>query len=289
LPEKKEDGSSISFIESVVLRSQYVEYKLSHYLDKATETLFGFVSVLPGAFSTFRWEAIRGQPLDEFLKGANDEFGDLSEIRHCSDANKYLAEDRIMCLEIIAKKHCDFVLHYVPDCKCLTDPPLSLTQLIKQRRRWFNGSLFASLHVLKHMCQIWQRKGSSFIRNVLFMLLYLYMVVQMLLSLVIVGSFFSVFSIFIREVMPASDCIASIEYANVIEYLYLLFLALTILLSTTIEIQWAETGYRICSFFMGAFTLLMVVNSVFYALEEDVRSLSVIFFLLFLLSYMLPL
>jgi hypothetical protein len=139
------------------------------------------------------------------------------------------------------------------------------------------------------MCQIWQRKGSSFIRNVFFMLLYLYMVVQMLLSLVIVGSFFAVFSIFIREVMPSSDCIASLEYANVIEYLYLLFLALTILLSTTIEIQWAETGYRICSFFMGSFTLLMVVNSVFYALEEDIRSLSVIFFLLFLLSYMLPL
>lgn len=40
---------------------------------------------------------------------------------------------------------------------------------------------------------------------------------------------------------------------------------------------------------MGSFTLLMVVNSVFYALEEDIRSLSVIFFLLFLLSYMLPL
>jgi chitin synthase len=59
LNDKKPDGTPINFIESVFLRAQYVEYKLSHYLDKATETLFGFVSVLPGAFSTFRWECIK--------------------------------------------------------------------------------------------------------------------------------------------------------------------------------------------------------------------------------------
>lgn len=62
------------------MRAQYVEYKLSHYLDKATESFFGFVSVLPGAFSTFRWEAVRGTPLQEFLKGAKDNFGDIERI-----------------------------------------------------------------------------------------------------------------------------------------------------------------------------------------------------------------
>ena len=56
LLEKKPDGKAISFVESVLLRAQYVEYKVSHYLDKATESLFGFISVLPGAFSTFRWK-----------------------------------------------------------------------------------------------------------------------------------------------------------------------------------------------------------------------------------------
>ena len=149
--EKKPDGSPITFMESVFLRAQYVEYKLSHYLDKATETIFGFVSVLPGAFSTFRWECIKGAPLAAFLKGARDEFGDLTKIMSCSDANKYLAEDRIMCLEIIAQKNENYIIHYIPGAKCLTDPPITLTQLIKQRRRWLNGSLFASLYVLQHM------------------------------------------------------------------------------------------------------------------------------------------
>jgi len=101
-------------MESVILRAQYVEYKLSHYLDKSLETLFGFVSVLPGAFSTFRWECIRGKPVDEFLKGSKDEFGDMTHIMPCSDANKYLAEDRIMCLEILAKKDQEWLIHYIP-------------------------------------------------------------------------------------------------------------------------------------------------------------------------------
>jgi len=58
--------------------------------------MFGFVSVLPGAFSLFRWKCIDGEPLERFLKGATDEFGDINKIRRCQTANKYLAEDRIM-------------------------------------------------------------------------------------------------------------------------------------------------------------------------------------------------
>lgn len=40
---------------------------------------------------------------------------------------------------------------------------------------------------------------------------------------------------------------------------------------------------------MGLFTLLMVVNSIFYAMDESIQSFSVLFLLIFLLSYLLPL
>jgi chitin synthase len=117
IPPVKEDGTPVSFAESVILRAQYVEYKLSHYLDKALESVFGFVSVLPGAFSAYRWECINGQPINEFLKGVRDEFDDTNYILPCSEANKYLAEDRIMCLEILAKKDEEWLIHYVPGSK----------------------------------------------------------------------------------------------------------------------------------------------------------------------------
>lgn len=79
------------------------------------------------------------------------------------------------------------------------------------------------------------------------------------------------------------------EQANFIENVYIVFLFLTLLLATTIEIQWAENGFRACSFIMGLFTLVMVASSTSYALKEDIQSISVISFIAFLLSYLLPL
>ena len=56
--------SSTYFIQA----AQYYEYKLGHTPDKACESFFGFTSVLPGAYSLFRWKAIKGTPLDTFFK-----------------------------------------------------------------------------------------------------------------------------------------------------------------------------------------------------------------------------
>lgn len=81
----------------VICLAQYAEYKLSHYIDKSFESVCGYVSVLPGAFSTFRWEAIKGDPLREFFRGLK------SDEHTAKQANMFLAEDRVMCLEILRK------------------------------------------------------------------------------------------------------------------------------------------------------------------------------------------
>ena len=209
---------------------------------------------------------------------------------HWADANKYLAEDRIMWLEIIAKEGWSYILNYVPGAKWLTDPPLSLAGLIRQRRRWFNGSMFASLHVLRHVWRVWSRKWTSFPRNILFMLLYLYMLVQMALSFVLVGSFYAVFfSIFLRSILPSSIWLSITSAANVVLNVYIILLCLTLLLSLSIDIAWAENGFRLCSFVFGLFTILMIVWSIMFALKENIQSISVILLGAFLLSYLIPL
>jgi chitin synthase len=59
------------------------------------------------------------------------------------NANMYLAEDRILCFELLARNDYNWVLRYVKGAVAKTDVPMTLVDLMKQRRRWLNGSFFA--------------------------------------------------------------------------------------------------------------------------------------------------
>lgn len=104
---------------------------------------------MPGAYSFFRWKAIKGTPLDTFFKNVT-----RAAPPSCSQANEYLAEDRVMCLQIYIKPNDGYSLQFVPDAKAITDAPANLCTLIKQRRRWMNGALFGTGKVTAHLFQM---------------------------------------------------------------------------------------------------------------------------------------
>lgn len=54
--------------------------------------------------------------------------------------NIYLAEDRILCMGIFKK---GYNLAYLPDAFANVDPIKTLHNLLGQRKRWINGSIFA--------------------------------------------------------------------------------------------------------------------------------------------------
>jgi chitin synthase len=117
-------------------------------MDKPFEALFGFIHVLPGAFSGYRWESLKkveGESiLDDYLKTVNANF----TIKDLQEANMYLAEDRILCLKIYSKFNRNYSLSYIPNSTALVDPVTTLTNMMGQRRRWINGSWFALEYVL---------------------------------------------------------------------------------------------------------------------------------------------
>lgn len=50
------------------------------------------------------------------------------EILMNSDANMYLAEDRILCWELVSKRNCKWTLHYVKSAYGITDVPDRVSQ-----------------------------------------------------------------------------------------------------------------------------------------------------------------
>jgi chitin synthase len=107
-----------------LVASQNFEYKTSNILDKPLESVFGYITVLPGALSAYRYVALQNDhtghgPLSQYFKG---------ETLHGQDAdvftaNMYLAEDRILCWELVAKRSSNWVLKFVKRAKGETDVP----------------------------------------------------------------------------------------------------------------------------------------------------------------------
>ncbi|KAJ3389593.1 Chitin synthase, class 2 [Entophlyctis sp. JEL0112] len=166
-----------------VVAVQNFEYKMSNILDKPLESVFGYISVLPGAFSAYRYKALQGKPLEMYFKGEKPHGTNVSE------ANMYLAEDRILCFELVMRPDSQNVLKYVKSAKAETDVPSELHDLIKQRRRWLNGSFFASVHAVINFARIW-KSGHNQRRKILLFIETVYNSVNLLFSWFNIGNFY---------------------------------------------------------------------------------------------------
>ncbi|RUP34951.1 chitin synthase-domain-containing protein [Jimgerdemannia flammicorona] len=167
-----------------LVASQNFEYKMSNILDKPLESVFGYISVLPGAFSAYRYKALKDVspgvgPLASYFKGEALHGGDANA--GIFEANMYLAEDRILCFELVAKKGEAWLLKYVKAAKAETDVPDSLPEFISQRRRWLNGSFFAAIYGTVHFWRIWS-SGQNLYRKVLLMFEFLYNGINLLFN-----------------------------------------------------------------------------------------------------------
>ncbi|KAK8797265.1 hypothetical protein WA158_004473 [Blastocystis sp. Blastoise] len=181
---------------SPVMAAQFFEYKVSHFLEKAMESVFGYVSVLPGAFSAYRYEALQGTPLDKYFL-LEDEQNRLSVDPF--SANMYLAEDRIMGFEMLVKKDRAYTLHFISTALATTDIPSTLNILIRQRRRWLNGSFFASLYAIKEWPRLYTESGHSFFRKILLSCQLFYFVINTGMTVMQMANVFLTFAVVIQS------------------------------------------------------------------------------------------
>lgn len=149
------------YLLNPLVAAQNFEYKISNILDKPLESTLGYIQVLPGAFSAYRYSAISNDvtgegPLKKYFLGDTSNDEQVSE--GIFEANMYLAEDRILCYELVAKRDAQWRLYYIASAYGETDVPFSVAEFISQRRRWLNGSFFAGVYSLVHWGKILKTK-----------------------------------------------------------------------------------------------------------------------------------
>jgi chitin synthase len=246
------------------------------------ESSFGYVSVLPGAFSAYRFRAIMGRPLEQYFHGDHT----LSKIlgkkgiegMNIFKKNMFLAEDRILCFELVAKAGSKWHLTYVKASKGETDVPEGAPEFIGQRRRWLNGSFAASIYSLMHFGRMY-KSGHNLVRMFFFHIQMLYNIFQLILAWFALASFWLTTSVImdlvgqpsfsdstktqvIQHAWPFGDSVTPI-LNTVLKYLYLAFVLLQFILALGNRPKGSRWSYITSFVVFGFIQFYIVILSIY--------------------------
>jgi len=126
-----------------------------------------------------------GRPLEQYFHGDHTMSARLGkkgiEGMNIFKKNMFLAEDRILCFELVAKAGSKWHLTYVKTSKAETDVPEGAAEFISQRRRWLNGSFAASIYSLMHFGRMYS-SSHNIIRMFFFHVQLIYNIMSLLTS-----------------------------------------------------------------------------------------------------------
>ncbi|KAF5380437.1 hypothetical protein D9615_004664 [Tricholomella constricta] len=243
-------GKNWSLLLNPLVAAQNFEYKISSILDKTTESMFGYISVLPGAFSAYRYIALQNDekgvgPLASYFKG---------EVLHGRDtdiftSNMYLAED------------------YVKGAIGETDVPEALPEFISQRRRWLNGSFFAATYAIAHVGQI-LRSGHSVTRKAMLMVETVYNIINLIFSWFSIGNFYLFFVVLTSSLEDPSFGMTWIKYINtLVQYIMASIIVACFLFSMGNKPQVSQWKYKSTAMFFSILMVYLIFASVKCAVQ----------------------
>ncbi|KZV76531.1 glycosyltransferase family 2 protein [Peniophora sp. CONT] len=264
-----------------LVAAQNFEYKMSNILDKPLESSFGYVSVLPGAFSAYRFRAVLGRPLQQYFHGDQSLASRLGDKgvhgMNIFTKNMFLAEDRILCFELVAKAGQCWTLAYVKPSKAETDVPESAAELIGQRRRWLNGSFAASIYAIVHFFRLY-RSRHNVIRMMFFHVQAVYNILTLFFSWFALANLYLAFTTII-ELVPAlnvsvfnTNNAATFEYVNqILRWVWVMFLSLQFILALGNRPKGEKAAYVITFLVYAILAAYMVVASIALTIDGLVK------------------
>lgn len=255
---------------NLIVQAQVIEYKFSHMLDKALESTIGFITVLPGAFSAYRWEALQGDPLwKDYFKSI---FAGTEEM-DTFNSNIYLAEDRVLCLSLVSKPEHSYVLRYVRKSVAETDVPETLNALLAQRRRWINGSWFALIDTILK-CKNLLGANHSCCRKLLFVLLIIYYCITALYTWLIVGIMYVALDIGITSYFENGS--SGLKFlGELFLILYTSIIIVVVIMSLGAKPKMVKHFFLAVSYSLGVYQLISVSFIARMLINSDITNLFV--------------
>ncbi|PUU74955.1 chitin synthase-domain-containing protein [Tuber borchii] len=265
-----------------LVATQNFEYKISNILDKPLEAAFGYVSVLPGAFSAYRFRAIMGRPLEQYFHGDHTLSARLGkkgiEGMNIFKKNMFLAEDRILCFELVAKAGSKWHLTYVKTSKAETDVPEGAPEFISQRRRWLNGSFAASIYSLMHFGRMYS-SSHSIIRMFFFHVQLFYNVFSVIMSWFGLANFWLTTTVIMdlvgdpsqserdngRKPWPFGE--GTRIFNTILKYLYLGFLLLQFILALGNRPKGSRYTYLVSFVVFGMVQFYIIILSFYLVIQ----------------------
>ena len=274
-------------VDRLAMVGQWFEYKLGHVFNKPLEDLMGYIGVLPGAFSCYRWSALcanRYQVLGQYFRpfiAPHTLPWKLSNIYH-------LAEDRIMSEEIIKLRYkrkklkirgkevysvgtiakpVGFTLGFVKTAKALTEGAASLIMLIKQRRRWINGSWFAIIKMVLGGTTLSEIKssGHGYTRKMVLLLEILYLAVVISFTWIAVGAYYlGVMMAFEKMFYEYSQILY-----NVLRYFYLFNLIMVFIISLSLKPDGCPQVFKYFTIFFSLVSYFMLAAILYFIIMDD--------------------
>ncbi|KAM5354185.1 hypothetical protein ACJ41O_000835 [Fusarium nematophilum] len=249
-----------------LVASQNFEYKMSNILDKPLESVFGYITVLPGALSAYRFHALQNDetghgPLSQYFKGETLH-GQHADV---FTANMYLAEDRILCWELVAKRDERWVLKYVKGC---TD---TVPEFISQRRRWLNGAFFAAVYSLVHYKQIWFT-DHTLARKILLHIEFVYQFIQLMFTFFSLANFYLTFyfvagGLTDKKVDPFGHNIATVIF-HILRYACVLLISTQFILSLGNRPQGSKKLYLISMVIYGVIMIYTTFATIYIIVRQ---------------------
>jgi chitin synthase len=119
---------------------QDTEYIESQMLQRNTEDYLGSVSCLPGALTMVRFEALQ--------RVAGKYFGSMTAEDNFDFNRTHLGEDRYLTHLLMEDRAEKYRIGFCPAARCKTEGCDSFRSLMKQRRRWYLGTVTNEIYML---------------------------------------------------------------------------------------------------------------------------------------------